>query len=174
MARFHDAARGGFFQTASDATALLVRPKELYDNATPSGNSVAAEVLLRLGLLTGDRAYEEAAVSALRLITPAMSRAPSGFGHALCALDLYLGPSREVAVVGDPTDGATRALAEEVTVRRFRPNTVLAVGGAGDPVPLLKDRGLVDGRAAAYVCERFTCRLPVTDVEGLRAQLDAV
>ena len=173
IARFHDTARGGFFQTASDATALLVRPKELYDNATPSGNSVAAEVLLRLGLLTSERAYEEASVSALRLITPAMSRAPSGFGHSLCALDLYLGPSREVAVVGDPADEATRALAEEVTVRRFRPNVVLAVGHADDPVPLLAGREPVDGRPAAYVCERFACRLPVTDVERLRAQLDA-
>ena len=134
---------------------------------------MAAEVLLRLGLLTGERAYEEASVSALRLITPAMSRAPSGFGHSLCALDLYLGPSREVAVVGDPADEATRALAEEVTVRRFRPNVVLAVGHADDPVPLLAGREPVDGRPAAYVCERFACRLPVTDVERLRAQLDA-
>jgi uncharacterized protein YyaL (SSP411 family) len=174
--RFHDRERGGFFQTASDAEALLLRPKELYDNATPSGNSVAAEVLRRLALLTGERAYEEAATSALRLVAGAMSRAPSGFGHALCALDLYLGPSREVAVVGDPRDGATRALAEEVTVARFRPNVVLAVGtaeGSTDAVPLLRDRAMVDGRPAAYVCERFACRLPVTDRGALRTELDA-
>ncbi len=91
---FHDDERGGFFQTGSDAEALVLRPKELYDNATPSGNSVAADVLLRLALFTGDAAYEHAGVSALRLIRDAMAGAPTGFGQALCALDLYLGPSQ--------------------------------------------------------------------------------
>ena len=174
--RFHDRTNGGFFQTASDAAALLVRPKELYDNATPSGNSVAAEVLQRLSLVSGDRSFEETALSALQLVAAGMARAPSGFGQALCALDLYLGPSREVAVVGDPLAEATRALAEEVTVARFRPNVVLAVGSPDDADPvvaLLVDRALVDGRAAAYVCERFACKLPVTEGAALRAELDA-
>ena len=89
---FRDDERGGFFQTGSDAEALVLRPKELYDNATPSGNSVAADVLLRLALLTGDAAYEHAGLSALRLIRDAMAGAPTGFGQALCALDLYVGP----------------------------------------------------------------------------------
>jgi uncharacterized protein YyaL (SSP411 family) len=174
MERFHDPARGGFFQTASDAEALVVRPKDLYDNATPGGNSAAADVLLRVSLLTGERRYEEAAEGALRLVAPAMARAPSGFGAALCALDLSLGPSREVAVVGDREDPATRAMADEVTTRRFRPNVVLAVGLPDDPVPLLRDRAVVDGRPAAYVCERFACRLPVTDPAELRQALDAI
>ncbi len=174
MGRFHDPEHGGFFQTASDAEALLVRPKDLYDNATPGGNAAAADVLLRLALLTGERHYEEAAAGAIRLVAPAMERAPSGFGAALCALDLYVGPSREVAVAGDPRDPATHALADEVTTRRFRPNLVLAVGSADDPVPLLRDRATVDGRPAAYVCERFACRLPVTEPGDLRVALDAV
>jgi len=176
IARFHDPENGGFYQTASDAKALLVRPKELYDNATPSGNSVAAEVLLRVALLSGERAYEEAAVSALRLVAAAMAKAPSGFGHALCALDLYLGPSREVAVVGDPAQEATRALAEEVTVARFRPNVVLAVGvpDGGHEVPLLRDRVMLGGRPAAYVCRRFACGLPLADPAALRSEMDAV
>ena len=118
---FRDDERGGFFQTGSDAEELVLRPKELYDNATPSGNSVAADVLLRLALFTGDAAYEHAGVSALRLIRDAMAGAPTGFGQALCALDLYVGPSNEVAIIGDPADAGTRALAAEVTGSVYRP-----------------------------------------------------
>jgi len=174
--RFWDRERGGFFQTAEDAEPLLLRPKDLYDNAVPSGSSAAAEVLLRLALLTGDRRYEDAGASALRLVREVMAGAPTGFGHALCALDLYLGPAREVAIVGDPSSEATRALADEVTVAAYRPNVVLAVADPHDArsisaVPLLSDRAALDGRPTAYVCERFSCKLPVTDVEGLRTQL---
>ena len=155
----------------------MIRPKDLYDNAVPSGNSAAAEALLRLALFTGEARYEQAAVAALRLVRTSMPSAPSGFGQALCALDLYLGPSHEVAIVGDPGDPDTKALVDEVVKDRWRPNLVLARAHAGDEaareaVPLLRDRGLVDGRPAAYVCEGFVCQLPVTDVEGLLAQLE--
>ena len=138
--------------------------------------SLSPTIRTVLRLVSGDRSYEETALSALQLVAAGMARAPSGFGQALCALDLYLGPSREVAVVGDPLAEATRALAEEVTVARFRPNVVLAVGSPDDADPvvaLLADRALVDGRAAAYVCERFACKLPVTEGAALRAELDA-
>ncbi len=171
---FHDAERGGFYQTGEDAEALVVRPKELFDNAVPSGNSAAAEVLQRLALIEGDAELERAGVSALRLVREGLARAPSGFGHALCALDLYLSPPREVAIVGPAGDGGTRALAEQVW-SSFRPNLVMAAGdpvesGAGQ-VPLLSGRALVDGKPAAYVCERFACRRPVTDPEELEAEL---
>ena len=174
---FRDDERGGFFQTSSDAEVLVLRPKELYDNATPSGNSVAAEVLLRLALLTGDAGYENAGLSALRLVREAMAGAPTGFGHALCALDLYVGPAHEVAIIGDPARDATRALAAEVTNTVYRPNVVLAVAGPADErsttaVPLLRDRTMLEGRPAAYVCRRFTCKLPVTDPASLREQLE--
>jgi uncharacterized protein YyaL (SSP411 family) len=173
---FVDEERGGFFQTGSDAEALVIRPKELSDNATPGGNSAAADVLLRLAHLTGEPGYERAATSALRLVQQGMSAAPSGFGHALSALDLYLSGAREVAIVGDPASPQTRALVEEVTVRRFLPNHVLAVAAPKDEVskrtvPLLHDREQLDGSPTAYVCERFVCRLPVTDPEALAAQL---
>jgi hypothetical protein len=173
---FRDDERGGFFQTGSDAEALVLRPKELYDNATPSGNSVAADVLLRLALFTGDAAYEDAGVSALRLIRDAMAGAPTGFGQALCALDVYVGPSNEVAIIGDPVAPDTQALAAVVTNEAYRPNIVLAVAAADGEdaartVPLLRDRVARDGRATAYVCERFTCKLPVTDPASLREQL---
>ncbi len=173
---FADEERGGFFQTGADAEPLVVRPKELYDNAVPSGNSAAADVLLRLTHLTGDVSYERAAAAALRLVRDAMGQAPTGFGHALCALDTYLGPVREVAVIGDTDDDGTRALAREVTVARFLPKHVLAVAAPGDErsaaaVALLQDRPQRDGLPTAYVCERFTCRLPVTDVGALAGHL---
>jgi uncharacterized protein len=175
--RFADRERGGFFQTGSDADELVIRPKDLYDNAVPSGNSAAAEALLRLALLTGEARYEDAAVSALRLVRDVLPSAPSGFGQALCALDLYLGPSYEVAVVGDPGASDTKALVDEVTRTRWRPNLVLAIaspkdGDAARPVALLADRPPIDDHATAYVCQRFVCRLPVTEPSALAGALD--
>ncbi|MGH2629463.1 MAG: thioredoxin domain-containing protein [Actinomycetota bacterium] len=174
---FHDEETGGFFQTGSDTEALLLRPKELSDNATPSGNSVAAEALVRMAALTGDHELEAEAEGALRIIGDVARRAPGAFGHALCVLDRVVGPHREVAIVGDPADDDTRALAAEVTGRRYRPNLVLAVAAPQDDsarraVPLLRERSTIGGSATAYVCEGFTCRLPVTSPEALRDQLD--
>ncbi len=174
---FLDEEHGGFFTVGVDAEPVVVRPKELYDNAVPSGNSVAADVLQRITLLTGETEFERAGVSALRLVRDVMASAPTGFGHALCALDLYLGPSREVAIVGDPSADGTRVMVAEVRERRFLPNVVLAVGapdqaGAATSVPLLVDRVAIGGNPTAYVCERFVCKLPVTDSGELARQLD--
>jgi uncharacterized protein YyaL (SSP411 family) len=172
---FRDETNGGFFQTGSDAEQLVVRPKDLYDNAVPSGNSAAAMVLLRLARFTGDADYEEAAMSALRLVADGMRRAPSGFGHALCALDFAVGPVKEVAIVGDPNGEGTKALVAVVR-ERYRPNVVVAVAASDDTnaaeaIPLLRDRPQEDGKATAYICERFTCKLPVTEPGALRGQL---
>jgi uncharacterized protein YyaL (SSP411 family) len=172
---FHDPDGGGFFQTGSDAEALVVRPKELFDNAVPSGNSMAAELLLRLSQVTGDQAYERAGVSGLRVAANLMTRAPAAFGHALGALDRHLGPSYEIAIIGDPSDASTVSLAGEVW-RRYLPTTVLAVAGPDDEaarslIPLLADRPLRNGRPAAYVCQHFACRMPVTEPAELAAQL---
>ncbi len=173
---FWDRERGGFFQTGSDAERLVVRPKELFDNAVPSGNSAAADVLQRMALMTGEQEYEGAGLSALRLVREQMAEAPHGFGQALSALDLYVSPVPEVAVIGDPQSDDTRALVAEVTTKRFLPNHVLAVAAPDDArsrekVPLLRDRVADDGRAIAYVCERFVCRLPVGQPEELADQL---
>jgi uncharacterized protein YyaL (SSP411 family) len=172
---FRDEEMGGFFQTGVDAEALVIRPKELFDNAVPSGNSVAAEVLQRLFLLTGEPEYERAGVSALRLVRGYMEGAPSGFGRALGALDLYLSTAKEVAIVGDPASEDTRGLIAEVQ-GRFLPNTVVAAARPGDEeaareIALLRDRLPVDGMATAYVCERFVCRRPVTNPAALAAEL---
>ncbi len=174
--RFHDGENGGFFQVASDADArLLTRPKELFDNAVPAGNSVAAEVLLKLALFRGDPSAERLGVSALRIGRDLMARAPSAFGHALGALDLYLSNSKEIAVVGEP--GPARDDLVRTVWRRYLPNAVLAAAApddrdAIDVVPLLADRPTVDGLPAAYVCEGFVCRLPVTAPDQLSAQLE--
>ena len=176
LARFADEERGGFFQTGSGAEALVVRPKELLDNATPSGNSVAADVLRRMALFTGEARYDEAANAALRLVREHMVRAPSAFGRALCALDLSVSRTPEIAIVGDPSAQSTRALVRVVSGGSFRPNRVLAVAGPQDEearrvVPLLEGRTGEQGRATAYVCERFTCKLPVHDADALAAEL---
>jgi hypothetical protein len=176
-ARFHDPDHGGFYQTADDGERLIVRPKDLYDNAVPGGNSAAADVLLRMTLLTGDTGYERAAAGALRLVRDAMMKAPSAFGHALCALDTYLGPSSEVAIVGTPGDPETHALVREVAANRFLPRTVLAIAApddqeAADAIALLADRPQRDGRPTAYVCRNFVCDLPVTEPADLATALD--
>jgi uncharacterized protein YyaL (SSP411 family) len=174
LARFQDRERGGFFSAAEDP-ALVMRPKDLFDNAVPSGNSAAAEMLLRLSALTGDAGYEDAALAALRLVASGAREAPIGFGRALSAIDRAVTTSKEVAVLGPLEAPETRALASKVW-RRPGTNTVLAVaapddGGAAGAVELLRDRTVQDGRATAYVCERFVCKLPVTDPEALAEQL---
>ena len=164
--RFGDGARGGFFTTARDQPHLVTRRKDLEDGPTPSGNSAAALGLLRLARLSGSSEYERQAAGVLALHGPVAARHPGAFGHLLQALDLYMAPSREVALVGDGP-------LTEVVRSRYRPHVVIA-GGDGDTsaVPLLADRTLVEGRQAAYVCERFACQLPVTDIDALAALLD--
>jgi uncharacterized protein YyaL (SSP411 family) len=172
---FADRERGGFFQTGTDTSGLVVRPKDLYDNATPSGNSMGADVCLRLGMLTGDATMTEVGVSALRLVRDAMATAPTGFGEALSVLDLLLGPAFEVAVLGEPGSPSTRALTDVVLASTWRPRVVLAQGDPSDParerVPLLRERAAVDGLPTAYVCQGFSCRLPVTTPEAVAEEL---
>jgi uncharacterized protein YyaL (SSP411 family) len=173
---FADPDGDGFFQTGSDAEQLVVRPKELFDNAVPSGNSVAAGVLGRLAHLAGTPEDTAVAESALRLVAQLMERAPTGFGHALGALDFHLGPVMEVAIVGRPGDADTAAMLEQVT-ERYLPNAVVALAApddvaAAERVPLLRDRPQLDGKATAYVCEHFVCQRPVNDPAALAEQLE--
>jgi hypothetical protein len=172
---FHDPDGGGFFHSGSDAERLVVRGKEFFDNAIPSGNSVAAEVLQRLALLTGEPRYEQAGVSALRIVRDYLTRAPTMFGHSLGALDLYLADAREVAVLGDLEAAETRQLLTQVW-EGYRPNIVFAASNPEDReaskvVPLLAGKTALNGRPAAYVCERFTCKQPVSDPASLAAEL---
>ncbi len=154
---FADEEHGGFFLSSTDGEQLVTRKKEFDDHPVPSGNSMLAFVLIRLGRIWGDDDLERLAAGVFRLIRDAMPRAPSAFGHALCALDLYLAPPRELAVIGTPDDQVARA-----ALAGFDPDAVVAFGPAQD-VPLLADKDFVDGRPAVYVCERFACQAPVTD-----------
>ena len=164
--RFADDERGGFFETSSDHERLVARRKDLEDNPIPAGNSSAAYGLLRLAALTGERDYEDRALGVLRLLHPIAPQQPQAFPHLLQALDFHLAMVKEVALAGEDT----RPL-ERVVRSRFRPHIVLA-GGEADGVPLLAGREPVDGRAAAYVCENFTCQQPVTEPAELEALLD--
>jgi uncharacterized protein len=173
--RFADDERGGFFTTSNDHEELIARRKDVGDHPIPSGNSSAAYGLLRLAALTGERGYEERALGTLRLFAPAAARHPDAFGHLLQAIDFHLSPVREVALVA-PTNGADSSaqLDELARVVRsaHRPHIVLAGGPEGTERPeLLRERPAVEGKPAAYVCEHFTCKAPVTDPQELAAQL---
>ena len=124
-----------------------------------------AYVLLRLARIYGDEELARRAVDVFRLVRPALGRAPSAFGHMLCALDLHFAPPRELAIVGPPDSEVARA-----ALAAFEPNAVVAFGPA-EGVPLLAGKDFVDGRPAVYVCERFACRAPVTAPEELEALL---
>jgi uncharacterized protein YyaL (SSP411 family) len=165
LARFSDPANGGFFATADDHEALIARRKELEDTPIPSGASSVAFGLLRLAALTGEHRYEQAAVGALRLLHQVAPQHPAAFAHLLQALDFHFAAVKEVAIVG-PDAGPL----ERVVRGEFRPHLVVA-GGPADSVPLLAGREPVDGRAAAYVCERFACLRPVTEPAELAALL---
>jgi uncharacterized protein len=160
---FEDAEHGGFFLSAADGDERVPRTKELQDTPIPSGNSMLALVLLRLARLWGDDELERRAVSVFRLVEPALRRAPGAFAWALCGLDLWFSSPREIAVVGPVESPVARA-----ALAPFQPNAVVAVGPSED-VPLLAGKSLVDGRPAVYVCERFACRMPVTDPAALDA-----
>jgi len=168
------AKEGGFFDTSDDHEALIARPRNVQDNATPSGNSMIAKVLVMLAAYTGAARYEEAARPVLRGLVNAMQQYPSAFGEALNAADLLIRGIKEVAIVGDPSDGATRALLAVLSAD-YHPNAILALSphDADEQAvpPLLAYRTLVSGKPAAYVCEHFVCQRPVTDADSLRLAL---
>ena len=163
---------GGFFDTAADHERLVARPKDIQDNATPSGNSTATLVLLRLASMTGDERYRTAADGAIKTVLPFLARHPTAFAKWLAAVELALGPIAEIAIVGDPRSSDTRDLLAEL-LTRDAPNHVLALSPEPEnsAVPLLEGRTRLRGRATAYVCSGFACRVPVTDPDALAGQL---
>ena len=160
VALFRDEAGGPFYSTSVDHEALIQRPRDHYDNAVPSGNSAAAHAFVRLWRLTGEEAWEERARSLLQPMASAMAGHPLGFGNLLCALDFYLGPAREIAIVGDAQDPATFDLVR-VVFGRYLPNKVVACGNRG--VALLEGKDQVAGLPTAYVCRDRVCEKPVNN-----------
>jgi len=175
IAHFADDAGGGFFQTSGDHEQLIVRRKEFVDNAVPSGNALAAELLLRLGRLLDRADFIARAAAVLQPMAEAMGQHPLAFGRLLATLDLYLDPGQEIVIVGDRAAADTRRLLAEVW-RRYLPHSVLACAAADDVaaqalIPLLAGRGQIGGRATAYVCRNRVCNLPVVEPADLAAQL---
>ncbi len=181
ITEFWDEENGGFFFTSNDHEELIVRNKDFVDNATPSGNSVAADVLLKLakfygGAVDGEPAlagkmpavqsaemYERFSMTTLRLAAGQIRRFPNGFGRALSAVEFLIGDVKEIAIVGTRGSEVEREVWSD-----YRPFKVVATGG---DVPLLEGREAVDGKATVYVCENFVCQRPVTEVEELKQLL---
>ena len=166
---FSDSA-GGFFDTSVDSKELLLRPKDLQDNATPSGNALACEALLKLAAFTDNGKYRDLAEACLRLVTNQALRYPTSFARWLSAADFALGKVKQVAVIYDSDPGKVRELLQTIRTQ-YRPNTVVAAS----PYPpsinapsLLDDRPLKDGKPTAYVCEGFVCKMPVTTSSELQ------
>ena len=173
---FWDDAVGGFYDTGKDHEELVIRPRDVFDNAQPCGGSVATDVLLRLGVITGNDDFAAKGATPLRAMQQMLGRAPSATGHWLGALDFYVSLPREIVIVGPASDPATGAMLDEVS-KRFMPNRVLVgvADSANPPLkdsPLLEQRVMQDGMPTAYVCENYACQLPVTDAAALSAQLD--
>ena len=172
---FWDDAVGGFYDTGKDHEDLVIRPRDVFDNAQPCGGSVASDVLLRLGVVTGNDDFSAKGATPLRAMQQLLGRAPSATGHWLGALDFYVSLPREIVIVGAPEDPVTASMLNEVT-QRFMPNRVLVgvTDSAHPPLkdsPLLEQRVMLGGLPTAYVCENYACQLPVTDPTALAAQL---
>jgi uncharacterized protein YyaL (SSP411 family) len=156
-------------KTADNHETPIPRPRDLQDNATPSGNAMAATALLKLAGFTNEVRYVDIAHQALSQMQPMMSQYPLGFGQWLQALAYALSKPREIAIIGDPNSADTPALLSVVRdgYRPFQVAALAAPGSQPPTVPLLKDRGLVEGQPAAHVCRNFTCQVPVITQQTL-------
>ena len=169
LGHFSD-GEGGFYDTADDAEQLVLRPRDPSDNAVPSGWLAAAQALLTHAAYTGVAEHRAAAERALGITTALAARAPRGVGWGLAAAEALLDGPREVAILGPADDPRTREL-HRLALMGTAPGLVVAVGPVGSDVPLLRDRPLVDGAPAAYVCRQFTCEAPVTTAADLKARV---
>ena len=171
---FWDEDNAGFFFTGTSHEKLIVRSKDYFDNATPSGNSVAASVLLRLGILTDSEHFRNLAVSVFREVADSIRKYPSGFGYALSGLDFLLSTPKEVAIIAAEQSSLNTFV--RAAWDKYLPNKVVASALSGDSaaigsVVLLQNRNLVQGKTAAYVCQNYTCKEPVTEIAAFAEQL---
>jgi len=174
--RFWDADEGGFFFTASDHEELIARTKDYFDNAIPSGNSVAALLFQKLAVLTREHKYQRCALDIMHTAKDVVAKFPSAFGYLLCAIDFYLSEPREIAIVGGRDSHEVRLFVEEI-YSRFLPNKVIAGTSEEGPesagvVQLLADRPKLNGTPTAYVCRNYVCLAPATNREELADRLN--
>jgi uncharacterized protein YyaL (SSP411 family) len=177
--QFADEEAGGFFLSGKDADSLIVRNKPGYDGAVPSGNSVAALALLKLGNLTMERRFTEQAERVLNAFSAQMTRSPTSLTAMLAALDFSIGPTQEIVIAGDPEQADTKEMLK-LLHRTFLPRAVILFHATGDAgksiekqVPFLKGQVAIDGKATAYVCENYVCSKPVNSISELNALLGA-
>jgi len=175
--QFHDPISGAYFFQPSDGEELVLRGKEIYDGALPSGNSVAAWALLRLADLTADPKLTARADEILDSFSAYVAQRPRGYTQMLIALDYAIGPSAQIVLAGNPGDAATRAMVDAVA-ERFLPNKVVLVRQSGKKgeelvrlAPFLETQTALDGQTTAYVCQNHACSLPTTDVSKMMTLL---
>jgi uncharacterized protein YyaL (SSP411 family) len=176
IGEFTDREQGGFFFTGNRHESLIARPKDVHDNATPSGNGLAAMCLIRLGALTGRDSLTEAGRTALLAVGEMLEREPAAAGQSLIALDLLLGPIREFAVIAGADATEFRTVLETIAAP-FLPHKVVAPATAGQAghlaakVPLLVDRPAREHRTTTYICEGSTCQPPIVGLSEVQAAL---
>jgi len=179
VARFWDEADGAFFQAASDAERMLVRMKPAYDGAMPSGNSVAASVLVRVGRLTDDTELTAKADRLFEALASLVDGSPAEFTHLLSAYMMRHTDSYVSIVAGDPGCTDTRQLVRAVNIT-YAPGNMLVAAGADGPaseiaalIPAVRDAMLVSGRPSAHVCTWTSCSRPATTPDGVRELLSS-
>ncbi len=170
---------GGFYQTSKEGEKLIYRHKGAYDGAVPSGNSIAAIALLKLGSLTTDRKFSVVGESAIKAYAQQMSGSPLSLTAMLMAVDICVGPGKEIVIVGNAKDSDTKKMLDEIT-KRYLPHSVIIFKDTGTDtkdieklMSFLKQQEAVDNKTTAYVCENFICNQPVTSVDELINLLDA-
>jgi uncharacterized protein YyaL (SSP411 family) len=168
LARFSDEENGAFFDTPIDHEKLITRPKDLFDNATPGGNSVTCDVLLRLALLFGEQRYADVATKTIDAIWSVAERYPSGFGFLLSVAEWREGQPKEVVITGKTDNAKFRAL-RKVVGEEFIPHRVLVAGEASNDLPLLQNRP--HDKVLAYVCEAYACLEPASEPQRLKVLL---
>jgi len=175
---FWDEVNGGFFFTGSDSDTLIVRNKELYDGAVPSGNSVAALALLRVGRLTMEKKFEKWAQETVDTFSGEISRFPAGYPQMLQALDFAFGPTREIVVVGDSASPETHMMFDEINshflpnqVTLFHPSDERQAQAIESLVPFIKNQTPMEGKATVYICHNTICRFPTTNIDQFKQQL---
>ena len=174
---FSDRDAGGFFFTASDHEQLIARPKDQFDNATPSASALAATALVQLGKLTGRSDYLAAAEGTFRAATAIMQQSPTAAGQMLLALDMYLGPTPEIVILGDPQTPATQQILTDLR-RRFLPNKIVALRTLGASrfrpalEPMFAGKQMLSGEPTVFICQNFACQAPVAGIAAARQAFD--
>ncbi|WP_249033918.1 hypothetical protein [Bacillus inaquosorum] len=165
---FWDEEHGGFYFTGHDAEALIVREKEVYDGAMPSGNSVAAVQLLRLGQVTGDLSLIEKAESMFSVFKPDIDAYPSGHAFFMQSVLKHLMPKKEIVIFGNADDPARKQIITALQ-KAFKPNDSILVAEHPDEctdiAPFAADYRIIDGKTTVYICENFACQQPTTNIE---------